>query len=118
MGGLGYLDFFQEEWNRCFGLGPKSRPSVVVWPDEARPRQAVLFGGIGAGKSRLITALASSDAIRRVAGVHARGFALLDNQEDLFHDIFDRRALLALEFDQLYDLVYVIDPTNRAWSVK
>lgn len=118
MGRLTYHDFFLENWNKFFGSNFKKRPRAVVLPDEARVHHMALYGDIGTGKSRLIIALASYDAFRRVTGVSPRGFALLDNQEDLFTDVFDRLALLALECRQLYELVYIIDPTNEVWSIK
>ena len=118
MGELAYHDFFLQNWQKLFGPTGKRQPSVVVWPDEARPRMGVLYGGIGTGKTQLVTALASFDAFKRVAGLSPRGFALLDNQEDLFNSVFDRLALLALIYPALYDLVYIIDPTNKDWSIK
>ena len=89
-----------------------------MFSDEARSIHSILYGDIGSGKSRLITALATTDAYRRVKGMSPRGFAVLDNQEDLFNDVFDRLALMAQDHPTLYDLVHIVDPTNPEWSVK
>jgi hypothetical protein len=118
MGKLTYHDFFLQNWSKFFGQPPKQKPFIVVYPDEARPRHSVLFGVTGAGKTRVLIPRAIQDAVRRVTGWSNRGFAILSPHPDFFCEVRDRLALLALEYPEIYDLVYIIDPTNEAWSVK
>ena len=113
-----YSDFLNANFGRLFGAGDDNKGAPVVFSDEARSKHSVLYGDIGSGKSRLITALAATDAFRRVKGLSPRGFAVLDNQEDLFNDIADRLALMAQDYPALYDFVHIVDPTNPKWSVK
>jgi hypothetical protein len=115
---LTYSDFLQKKLNNFLGGSQPNVLQTVWYSDVALGLHELLFGGTGAGKTTLLIAVVLSLAIRIVLGLYKGGFAILSPHPDFFYEVRDRLALLALDFPVLYELIYILDPTNEAWSAK
>src|SRR5579859_2668678 len=106
-------------WNKI--LAPpseKKEGGVVSFPDAARSRHAIVFGGTGVGKSRFLEALALQDILQRVTCHSTRGVAVIDPHGDMIRNLRARLAILAQHFPQLNDLLVIIDPSQPRWTVR
>lgn len=112
-------DFLLPELQSAWGLNRgNKRRAFVNLPDKARSTHIALYGGTGAGKTRLLEGMVIQDIVCRVNEKHPRGVCVIDPHGDLFNNLYDRLALAALKYPKLYDLIYIIDPTKESWSVK
>lgn len=112
-------DFLLPALETAWGMnGNRKHRTVVNFPDIARSTHIALYGGTGAGKTRLLEGMAIQDIVRRVNEKHPRGVCVIDPHGDLFNNLYNRIALASLKYKKLYDLVCIIDPTRETWSVK
>src|SRR5687767_13755503 len=115
-------DFMPHFWQRLFASSipqeASTGPRTVSFADAARGRHALFLGGTGAGKSRCFESIVVMDTLRRIKGLSDRGLMVIDVHGDLTQNLRSRLALMALEYPELHEMVYLIDPANPNWSVR